>query len=67
MQRFYEKRLQQQEEDKWLQSMQAEADADPRNQYWVAAHLKYLSVLHCTQRIMTYKWASSTFKTPVTG
>lgn len=44
MQRYManEKHLQQQEEDEWLQSVQAEADADPRNQYWVIAS----SVLH---------------------
>ena len=37
MQRYTanEKQMQQQEEDEWLQSVQAEEDADPRNQYWV--------------------------------
>lgn len=54
MQRFLTTE-QQQEEDEWLQSVQAEADADPRNQYWVGAYLQYLSVLHCTQHMMTYK------------
>ena len=32
--------------------MQAEADADPRNQYWVAAHLQYLPVLHTAYSII---------------
>ena len=46
MQRFLTTE-QQQEEDEWLQSVQAEADADPRNRYWVGAFaIPICSALH---------------------